>query len=203
MSEIKIPESVRSYYREPAISAATEWLLDTKNNKKIMVDSWDELPKQFQSYLAAHQIRAEFAETLWIMWNEIWGQLFENHNIRSNDFVTIEDMARSDSSPPTIFEMWEGSCLLERQYIRDGKKFNFGVDFEGTGNCPRLLFWADSKELIRGLDMGDNWLENQIDGDWRVTKDHPYRHEEEWLELDDLSRWADVAIEKMLELSKS
>lgn len=203
MTKIRIPESVRSYYCEPAIGTATHLLLDVKNDKKVLVDNWDALPKQFQSYLAAHQIRAQFAETLWNMWNGIWGQLFETHKIPSGWFVPIEDMAQSDSSAPTIFEMWEGSCLLERRYISGGKKFNFGVDFEGEGNCPRLLFWAESNELTRDLEMGDNWLEKQIDGDWRATKDHPYRHDKEHLELDDLIIWAKKAVEGMVRITEA
>lgn len=200
MSEIKIPKSVRSYYREPAIGTATEWLLDTKNNKKIMVDSWDELPKQFQSYLAAHQIRAEFAETLWIMWNSIWGPAFEKYNIQSQDFVRIEEMAISNSSAPTIHEMWEGSCLLERRYSGSDKNFNFGVDFEGKGNCPRLLFYVGTEEKALTLDMGKNWHKETSDDDWHVTKDHPYRHDKEYLELDDLIKWAEEAVEQMIKL---
>jgi hypothetical protein len=71
MALFQMPESVVRYTEDKALQAAIEFLLASAPSK---MDSygWEDVPNYYRAYLAAQQCRAEWAETLHRLWEELW-----------------------------------------------------------------------------------------------------------------------------------
>ncbi len=198
MSQIEIPRSLREYFFDPAIQTATDALVNSKNNQMTLADSWENLPNEFDSYIAAQQIKADYIHTLWIIWEAVWKPVLAKHNLNTNDFLSLEQLYSDGESNSSISEVWD-RYPLQRIYRRESKEqFNFGVDFGGQNNGVRLLCWLISKEQTEKLNLGVSWLENLIDAEWRVTKSFQLKRDEDHLRIDDLILCAEEAAEQML-----
>lgn len=199
MSDVEIPESVRAYFCDAAVATATNALLDNKKNRTTLAKNWEGLPTEFRSYIAAHQIKADYIHTLWTIWEAVWKPVLAERGLGADSFISLEELSADGESNSSISEIWDQGLPLQRIYRREnGNQFNFGVDFQGKNNGVRLLCWLISKDDTENLELGENWLDDLIDAEWRVTKSFQLERDEKYLKIDKLIECADQAATQML-----
>ena len=173
MCTICIPKSVREYYTNKAVRKAVDALLEKLDGRDSPELGWNEARKYNQALLMAAQVRTDFIEFLFEVWDGSFGNAEPNR--LQGEYFDFES-----SSPAGIWDESE----LARYYYRngnpddDGPSDELGVFIEEVGDEISLRLWVaryDNKNsnqtVPNGMDELDGWeVEANGEGEYLVNK---------------------------------
>jgi len=119
-----IPSSLQEYFGNQAIRTAVDALADCLDGKNMPEVRWDEARNYNQALLMAAQVRADFVDLLFRVWDATFGQ--------ANPAQLGEEYFDSDDISPG--SIWEEQ-YVGRYYYRDGRPA------EEEGRNDGLFFW--------------------------------------------------------------
>lgn len=119
MPNFQIPESVVRYYSDPKIRSAVDALIDALEGNSMPECTWGEAQSYNKALLMAAQVRADFNDLLFRLWDATWGQV-------KPERLTGEYFDWTDHSPQKLWGNRYSSVI----FYRGGNPDN-----GGKGDC--------------------------------------------------------------------
>jgi len=73
MSKLSLPDSVKTYFNEKSLQTSIDSLVDRLDGKKMPESDWEQARSYNQALLMAAQIRADYVELMFGLWEETFG----------------------------------------------------------------------------------------------------------------------------------
>ncbi len=171
MNKFTISEGLMDYYSKPDIAEAVDSLVDKLNGKNPPELSWEESQKYNRALLMAAQVRADYVDLLYRIWEETFGAHDRLDDLRGEYFYSYGF---------SISEIWKDKWL-ERTYYRNGNPDEGGkndtllVSTEGDKLSLQVWRYKDEDSPARPGRANDaeGWKYVKKDGDnYFITEKH-------------------------------
>ena len=161
-----IPESLKHYFGDPAVRRAVNALADVLDGANMPDTSWDEARNYNQAILMAAQVRADFVDLLFRVWDATFGPA--NPAQLGEEYFADQH----DGYPAAIWN----NLYVERYFYRDGRPA------DEDGRSDGLFVWLvprTERMMALGVERfteGDDIAEIRADAadgleGWHVAND--------------------------------
>ena len=136
-----VPESLNQYFRDQAVRNAVEALVDALDGKNMPATGWDEARNYNQALLMAAQVRADFVDLLFRVWDATFGRA-NSAQLGEGYFTQIE--RRQEGTPAAI---WKNQ-YVEHYYYRDSRP----ADEDGRNDGLFVWLVPSTKTIALGVE---------------------------------------------------
>lgn len=171
MAKFDLSPALRSYFADRAVRTAVDELLKDPAGESLPESTWEEARSFNQALLMALQVRTDFVELLFDVWDLTFG---------ASDLNALgEAFFDWDYSPKFIWE----DRYLSREFYRngsldvDGPVDDLRVSFANSEVCLQVWRYADNEWNVPATDFAGraNWTcRNEDDDEWAESPSHPF-----------------------------
>lgn len=129
MVEFEIPDSLKQYFSDKKVQTAVNDLVDKLDGDNMIECDWSEAREYNQALLFATQVRADFIDLLF----EVWESSFGKSDLKK---LGIQYFGNHLATPKYLWE----ERSLENSFYRDGSP-----DDEGRSEC--LIVWVNNDKM--------------------------------------------------------
>ena len=196
----ELPESYRVYCGDAAVRTAVDHILsaDSKTPLALPADiEWKDLKAFHRAVLSAHQVRCEYAVFLIDLWDAVWQHALDGWEFRSN-LVPATVAAAEEWWPQKLDTntVWNSRHYFRLFHIGEiNPQLGLGVQLEiERVRLSFSLYGEDETEHTTGLDLGDTWSKQELDGEiaWTCKSLAPIR-DDGTIDLDPVLKVAEDA----------
>lgn len=162
---VPVPESLRSYFTDPAIRSVVDHMLDAKASELPTDLDWDEISDFHRAHASAAKVRADYAVLLLELWDAVWKAPLKDNEI-------TEDVPFSkypDDTLPSPKVVWD-DCLYRIFEVGKDVRLQAGL---GIPNAGHLVAYFKPEQ------SGRPYPELVLPASWSVDEDNYYCTPEE------------------------
>ena len=164
-----VPPSLKTYYGEPAVFKAVNDLAANLTGDKTPEGNREDARNYNQALLMTAQVRADFIDLLFRVWDETFGRA---------DIVGKE---RFESKQFTIPKIWDWGWLGVRHFAEDDGRSDLLYVYQTVGD-PAIGLAVERysknetpacppKISLKGWEIYECWTESRRDYNWAFTND--------------------------------
>ena len=163
-----IPQSLKKYYEERAIFNAVNGLVEVLDGKSDQKLSREEAKNYNQALLMAAQVRADFGDLLFRVWDETFG--------KGKGETTGEEWRKEwfESQAYTIYKLWDKSCLGVSYYYddegNDPRSDTLGVMAPQDGDRHSICLYVERFDSDVDLATRPACVPSGLEG-WKIITD--------------------------------
>ena len=199
MTHFTLPESYRTYLKDPAVRSAVDHILAANKKLEIPADlKWNQLPDFHAAVLAARQVQCDYATALHGLWNKVWQPALDDCGFADSlEQLSLNEGQEHSTYPSDTYSLW-WLGPLDRVYDMDGHKLGLGVTSDPKQAW--LAIWlldGEGKDLTTSLAQGGDWASEPDEDGYLYTRKNPVPISDDGIALDPLNRAARRALQEI------